>query len=97
MNTIKELDNFIIKSDINIKYIDDVVKNIVTKEKEILSFFNLKSPYDPHDSDSAFFDKTGAAKWLINQTYGSVIVSNNSEISTLEQQMGSNFVGVYNP
>lgn len=37
----KEIDNFIIKSDKNINYFDDIVNNIISKEKELLSFFNL--------------------------------------------------------
>jgi hypothetical protein len=41
MNIVKETNNFIIKSDNDIKYFNDVVSNIIIKEKEVLSFFNL--------------------------------------------------------
>ena len=52
---------------------------------------------DPHDSDTAFFNRTSAAKWLINQTYGNIKVKNNNEISSIERQMGNNFYTVWRP
>jgi len=41
INMIKEIDNFIIESDININYFDDIVNYIKENEKRILSFFEL--------------------------------------------------------
>ena len=38
----KELDNFIIQSNCEIDYFDDIVNCIQNEEKEILNFFNLK-------------------------------------------------------
>ena len=37
----KELDNFIIESDIELDYFDDVVNHIIQNEKRILNFFKL--------------------------------------------------------
>lgn len=38
---IKELDNFIIESDIKLDYFDKVVNHIIENEKRILDFFKL--------------------------------------------------------
>lgn len=38
---IKELDNFIIESDIKLDYFDEVVNHIIENEKRILDFFKL--------------------------------------------------------
>ena len=54
----------------------------------------LTGLHNPHDSDTAFFNRTGAAKWLIEQTYGNVTVRDNPEIATFEAQMGKNFAKV---
>ena len=53
--------------------------------------------YDEHDTDTAFFNRTGAAKWIINATYGKISVKNNAEISRIESQMGKTFSGVWTP
>ena len=53
--------------------------------------------YDQHDTDTCFFNRTSAAKWLINQSYGKVKVSNNSEIDEIEKEMGSHFRQVWRP
>ncbi|MBQ6285839.1 MAG: hypothetical protein IJK67_06015, partial [Bacilli bacterium] len=51
----------------------------------------------PHDSDTAFFNRTSAAKYVIGINRGQFKVKNNSEISSIESQMGSNFSKVWTP
>ena len=39
---VKELKNFIIESDVNLDYFDEVVNHIINNEKRILDFFKIK-------------------------------------------------------
>ena len=85
---------------------DDEYDKVQDFAKELVKYYShagdirytvLHGLSRPHDSDTAFYNRTGTAKWLINQTYGKVKVSNNSEIATLEKQMGENFARVWLP
>ncbi len=53
--------------------------------------------YNAHDTDTCFFNRTSAAKWLINQYYGKVKVSSNSEIDSIEREMGAHYKQTWRP
>lgn len=69
----------------------------------VLTKLNIKSyspdgkTYDEHDTDTAFYNRTDAAKWLINLEYGKFSVRSNTEISNFEAQMGKTFSEVWTP
>jgi hypothetical protein len=69
VNTIRELDNFIIKCDKNVEYFNEVVDSINIKEKEILSFFNLNE-LTPRIS-IIFMNYESFKTYIVNK-YGSV-------------------------
>ena len=52
---------------------------------------------NPHDTDTEFFNRTNAAKWLISNIRGKITVNNNQEIDAIESQMGVNFACVLKP
>ncbi len=72
----------------------DIRYTILTRLNEF-SYSPDGNTYDEHDTDTAFFNRTGAAKWLIEQTAGKVTVKDNNEISTFESQMGKTFYRVW--
>ncbi len=69
MNIVKETNNFIIKSDKDIKYFNDVVSNIIIKEKEVLSFFNLNKLVPK--INIVFMNYESFKSFIINK-YGSI-------------------------
>ena len=86
----------------------DETKNVYTFAQDISRYYHYSGAGDarftvlnnlssPHDSDTAFFNRTGAAKWLTTISYGQFNVGTNSEIDKIESQMGSNFAGVWHP
>ena len=47
---------------------------------------------DPHYTEGAIFSRTNAAEWFTTVTYGNISVKDNSDIISIEKQLGSNFL-----
>lgn len=77
----KELENFIIESDIYIDYFDEIINHIVENEKRILSFFKLeKLP----EKVKIMFLSYGPFKEFVVSKYGEILeyVSGDSDSKT---------------
>ena len=59
---------------------------------------NLKSIHiDNHNTDQAIFGRTAATYWILKQKYGQVRVTDDEELSQIEQSLGANFKRVWTP
>jgi hypothetical protein len=90
---------WIITSNDEYEKVQDMAKEVATTYNKLgdVRYTVLTKLNDAHDTDTAFFNRTSAAQWIISVKYGEVVVDRNSEISSIESQMGSNFYQVWKP
>lgn len=79
---------------------NDEYGRVVETAKDLTEYYSkygdirysvLTGLQDPHFTDGAVFSKTNAAEWFTTVTYGNISLKNNSEITSIEKQLGNNF------